>query len=138
MTRNVQINNNLIKLVIWDVAGQSKFTSYRHLYYNDADGIMLVYDLTNPNTFNNLDKWILDAIKYTNLNTQIILLGNKNDLQDRRRVSETDGQLYSKKRNAVLFSETSAKTGINVEQAFLAITKKILTTFQELERGKPT
>ena len=135
MTKTVIIGNNSIKLTIWDVAGQSKFTSYRHLYYRDADGIMLVYDITRAVTFENLDRWIIDAIKYTNLNTQIAVLANKKDLYDKRAVPEVDGQQYSDQRKAVLFSETSAKTGENVENTFFALAKNILEISEKIDRG---
>ncbi|MFX0134141.1 MAG: Rab family GTPase, partial [Candidatus Hodarchaeota archaeon] len=88
MTRSVEVENKRVKLVIWDVAGQSKFTSYRHLYYKDADGIILVYDITRFPTFENLEKWVDDATKHTEQDTQIAVLANKNDLKDNRAVSE--------------------------------------------------
>jgi small GTP-binding protein len=128
MTRSVEIGDDkAIKLVIWDVAGQSRFTSYRHLYYKDAEGIILVYDITRPETFNNLEMWISDAVKHTAKNAHIAILGNKVDLDDRRTVSEDNGKKYSIERSAVLFSETSAKTGFNVENAFLELTRNILS-----------
>ncbi|NVM03779.1 MAG: GTP-binding protein [Candidatus Helarchaeota archaeon] len=128
MTRTVNIDKNkAIKLVIWDVAGQSKFTSYRHLYYKDAEGIILVYDITRPDSFNNLEMWISDAVKHTVKNTHIAILGNKVDLEDKRNVPKINGEKYSTEKNAVLFSETSAKTGLNVENAFLELTKNILS-----------
>jgi small GTP-binding protein len=127
MTRTVDLNDEKsIKLVIWDVAGQSKFTSYRHLYYKDAEGIILVYDITRPDSFNNLEMWISDAVKHTVKNTHIAILGNKVDLEDKRSVLKSKGQEYSTERKAVLFSETSAKTGFNVENAFLELTRNIL------------
>ncbi len=130
MTRTVELDDDkTIKLVIWDVAGQSKFTSYRHLYYKDAEGIILVYDITREDSFHNLNMWIEDAVKHTAKNTQIAILGNKVDLKDNRAVEIENAQQYSEGRKAVLFSETSAKTGRNVENAFLALTKNILTRF---------
>ena len=127
MTRSVEIDDSKsIKLVIWDVAGQSKFTSYRHLYYKDAEGIILVYDITRPNSFKNLEMWISDAVKHTAVNTHIAILGNKADLEDKRSVPKINGEKYSEEKKAVLFSETSAKTGYNVEKAFLELTRNIL------------
>lgn len=129
MTRSVEVDEKSIKLVIWDIAGQSKFTSYRHLYYKDAEGIILVYDITHDESFTNLDLWISDAVKHTARNTQIAILGNKMDLEENRTVDKTSGKKYSKEKNAVLFSETSAKTGKNVENAFIALTKSILLNY---------
>ncbi|MHA1379858.1 MAG: GTP-binding protein [Candidatus Helarchaeota archaeon] len=132
MTRSVELDGDkFIKLVIWDVAGQSKFTSYRHLYYKDAEGIILVYDLTRNETFKNLDMWISDAVKHTAKQTQIAILGNKVDLQDSRAVTPESGEIYARQKNAVLFSETSAKTGLNVENAFIALTRNILNRFPQ-------
>ncbi|MHA1298794.1 MAG: Rab family GTPase [Candidatus Helarchaeota archaeon] len=137
MTRTVELaeSDRSVKLVLWDIAGQSKFTSYRHLYYKDAEGIILVYDITKYDTFKNLDIWITDAIKHTAKNPKIAILGNKVDLADKRIIQEEMGQQFSRERNAVLFSETSAKTGKNVENAFLALTKTILYGFSDTNKG---
>ncbi|MHA1381537.1 MAG: Rab family GTPase [Candidatus Helarchaeota archaeon] len=129
MTREVIINDNIIKLVIWDVAGQAKMASFRHLYYKDAEGIILVYDTTRRETFENLDKWVLDAIKYTNIDTKIAVLANKKDLEHLRNVLTNEGEKYSNHRSAVIFSETSAKTGENVENAFIALARHIMSSY---------
>ncbi|NHI93682.1 MAG: GTP-binding protein [Candidatus Lokiarchaeota archaeon] len=127
MTKVVETEDTTTKLVIWDVAGQSKFTSYRHLYYKDAEGIILIYDMTRPKTFENLPIWIEDALKHTAKNTKIALLGNKADLEDKRVVSRRHGEIFSKSNpNIVLFEETSAKTGENVNNAYMALVRVIL------------
>ncbi|MHA1301052.1 MAG: Rab family GTPase [Candidatus Helarchaeota archaeon] len=138
MTRTVLIKNNIIKLVIWDVAGQSKTATFRHLYYKEAEGIILVYDITRKETFENLDKWVLDAIKYTNIDTKIAILANKKDLSHLRTVPITEGEKYSNHRNAVIFTETSAKTGENVEKAFITLAKNILSSYTYRYSGVKT
>lgn len=127
MTKVVDTEDTTTKLVIWDVAGQSKFTSYRHLYYKDAEGIILIYDITRPKTFENLPIWIEDSLKHTAKDTKIALLGNKADLVDKRVVSREHGEKFSKTNpNIVLFEETSARTGENVNEAYMKLVKVIL------------
>ena len=130
MTRKVKINEGNVKLVLWDIAGQAKTASFRHLYYREAEGIILVYDITRKVTFEHLDKWVLDAIKFTTIDTKIAVLGNKRDLESRRNIPESDGYKYSNHRSAVIFSETSAKTGENVENAFVSLAKNIMASYE--------
>jgi len=134
MTNVVETEETTTKLVIWDVAGQSKFTSYRHLYYKDAEGIILIYDMTRPKTFENLPIWIEDALRHTAKNTKIALLGNKADLIGKRVVSTEHGEKFSKSHpNIILFNECSAKTGENVNNAYLTLVNVILKSTKRKE-----
>ncbi|MHC1592099.1 MAG: Rab family GTPase [Candidatus Helarchaeales archaeon] len=127
MTKVVETESETVKLIIWDIAGQSKFTSYRHLYYRDAEGIILVYDITRPRTFENLSIWITDALQRTTRKTKIALLGNKIDLEDQRLVTSVYGEQFAKLHdNIVCFFETSAATGENVNLAFRSLVEHLM------------
>ena len=126
MTKIVRFDNRNVKLVIWDIAGQSKHTTYRHLYYKAANGILLVYDITRNNTFENLPRWVHDARESVDPTVRIAVLGNKCDLTEERTVETSTGQNFSKEIDAELFSETSAKSGEHVEDAFLALAKALV------------
>ncbi len=135
MTRVVKFDNKNVKLVIWDIAGQSRHTTYRHLYYKAANGIILVYDITRYKTFENLPRWIQDAMESVDPNAKIAVLGNKSDLEAYRAVQKELGELFSKKIDAELFSETSAKSGNNVEEAFLALAKALVKKSDEIQKN---
>jgi len=126
MTREVRFEDKSVKLVIWDIAGQSKHTTYRHLYYKAANGIILVYDITRADSIEHLPRWLGDAIESTGSDIKIALLGNKSDLDQYRAVSKEDGEYLARSINAEIFIETSAKSGKNVEAAFLALAKGLV------------
>jgi len=126
MTREVRFEDKSVKLVIWDIAGQSKHTTYRHLYYKAANGIILVYDITRADSFDHLPKWLTDAVESTGPDIKIAVLGNKSDLIQSRAVGSDEGEYFAKCVNAETFSETSAKSGENVEAAFLALAKGLV------------
>jgi small GTP-binding protein len=126
MTRVVKFDNRNVKLIIWDIAGQSKHATYRHLYYKAANGIILVYDITRGRTFENLPRWLQDARASIGSDLKIAVLGNKMDLEQDRVVNWASGQLFTEEHKAELFSETSAKSGQNVEAAFLALAKALV------------
>jgi len=123
----IEIDKNYIRLIFWDIAGQSKFNSMRIHYYQGADIILLVFDLTNKETFKNINKWHEDIKKNFKNQKEIIgfLIGNKNDLKDKRVIEHASALELAEKLNLYYF-ETSALTGENIQYIFETIGKKIL------------
>ncbi len=111
------------KLVLWDIAGQSKFNTFRKSFYNGARGIIVAFDLTSPETFRNVKAWYNDAISVIG-KAPCYILGNKLDLVERRAISDTDIQALAKELGCDVIL-TSALTGEHVDQAFTDIAKQI-------------
>jgi len=129
-TRIIEVNSKKIKLQIWDTAGQERFRAVTRSYYRGAAGALLVYDITRRGTYNHLTSWLTDARNLTNPNTVIMLIGNKNDLDDKREVTFEEASAFAQE-NGLVFLEASAKTGENVEQAFFKTAKTIFQNIQE-------
>ncbi|MHA1650816.1 MAG: Rab family GTPase [Candidatus Helarchaeota archaeon] len=107
-----------VQLMFWDIGGQEKYTNVRHMFYKGANGAIIVYDTTRPNTFLEIPKYLEDLEEYLQKKIPFILLGNKIDLKDLYRVQRENAEELAKTTNAVAFFETSAKTGENVEKSF--------------------
>jgi small GTP-binding protein len=117
----------LVNLVLWDVAGQEKYDRVRQLYYKGCSAAMLVYDITRVETFQNLEKkWLKDFTENASKDALYMVVGNKADLEDMKKVSTEMGQELSDRITAISFIETSAKDGTNVDEAFLDLIKKLL------------
>ncbi len=111
--------NAKIRLILWDIAGQSKYDLSRKLFFQGSQGALLVYDMTRPITFENIDKkWLNDLKKFGNKELVYLLIGNKNDLEDLKKIPTDKGKDLANKLKASKFIETSAKSGENVEKAF--------------------
>ena len=118
-------NNKNIKLQIWDTAGQDRFRALTKNYYKGANGIILIYDISTTQTFENVKVWINQIKEEANANVIIYLVGNKIDLPtDKRTVSEEEGQKLADEYK-FLFKEASAKEGINVNEIFQELVEKI-------------
>ncbi|XP_034539568.1 ras-related protein Rab-6A isoform X2 [Notolabrus celidotus] len=106
-----------IRLQLWDTAGQERFRSLIPSYIRDSAAAVVVYDITNVNSFQQTTKWIDDVRTERGSDVIIMLVGNKTDLADKRQITTEEGEQRAKEMN-VLFIETSAKTGYNVKQLF--------------------
>ena len=115
--KNLQVNGRVYRIQIWDTAGQENFRSIARAYYKNSVCACIVYDITNRNSFNSIQSWIDDCTKQTPKTILYILIGNKNDLKDRREVQYEEGAEFAKQRN-MIFLETSAKTGNNINSIF--------------------
>ena len=117
-TKMIQKGENLIKISIYDTAGEEK---YRHLiknYYNGSNGILLVFDITDKNSFDNLNFWLDELEKNCNLNNlYIFLVGNKTDLKKERKVSYDEAKNFADMKK-IPYIEISAKTGDNIDKLF--------------------
>ncbi|XP_034182389.1 ras-related protein Rab-37 isoform X1 [Osmia lignaria lignaria] len=120
----VVVDDTSIKLQIWDTAGQERFRSVTHAYYRDAHALLLLYDVTNKTSYDNIRAWLSEIREHANEDVVIMLLGNKSDCGTERVVKREDGERLAQEYK-VPFMETSAKTGLNVELAFLAVAREL-------------
>ncbi|CRK96488.1 CLUMA_CG010006, isoform A [Clunio marinus] len=123
--KHLELDGEKIYLQIWDTAGQERFRTLIPSYYRDATGAILVYDVTKTSSFQKLETWLEELETNTNQNITKMIVGNKIDLKDERRVDREMGKKFAKQQRA-LFVETSAASNINVQMAFEELVKKIL------------
>ena len=116
----------VVKLLVWDLAGQQRFDFIRGSYYRGSKGALLVYDTTRKSTWVELPKWIKETEDALGERIPIILLANKVDLVDERVITREMGEQFARENNLVGYLETSALTGQNVEEAFNILAKTSL------------
>lgn len=122
--RTIELDGKTIKLQIWDTAGQERFRTITSSYYRGAHGIIVVYDVTDNESFNNVKQWLHEIDRYACESVNKLLVGNKSDLTTKRVVSTDQGKEFADSLG-IEFLETSAKTSTNVEQAFLTMASQI-------------
>ncbi len=123
--KSIKIDNKIIKLQIWDTAGQERFRSILSSYYKGANGILLLYDITNVNSFKNLSNWLIDIEKNSSKDVKKILIGNKCDLNELRKIPINKGKEFADTYN-MKFIETSAKNNVNINECFNILGKELL------------
>ena len=129
-------NNKTVKLQIWDTAGQDRFRAITKNYYKSANGLILIYDVTNLQTYENVKNWIAQIKEESDPNVVIYLAANKIDLQDELKVVQTeDGQKMADEYH-IPFFETSAKEGINVNEIFQDLVENVDEVYSKLEKPK--
>ncbi|KAK0154183.1 Ras-related protein Rab-5C [Merluccius polli] len=124
LTQTVCLDETTVKFEIWDTAGQERYHSLAPMYYRGAQAAIVVYDITNADTFSRAKTWVKELQRQASPNIVIALAGNKADMADTRAVEHQEAQVYADD-NSLLFLETSAKTALNVNEVFMAIAKKL-------------
>ena len=129
--KTIDINGLKTKLQIWDTAGQEKFNSLTQQYFRNADGILMIFDLTNTDTFSHIKK-LYEKSNDISHKSKKILIGNKSDMKDKIKVKKNDIDAFTKKK--IKYIEASAKDNINVEEAFQLLINLIVgkSTNEEL------
>uniref|UniRef100_A0A9L0RU91 RAB6B, member RAS onco family n=1 Tax=Equus caballus TaxID=9796 RepID=A0A9L0RU91_HORSE len=122
LSKTMYLEDRTVRLQLWDTAGQERFRSLIPSYIRDSTVAVVVYDITNLNSFQQTSKWIDDVRTERGSDVIIMLVGNKTDLADKRQITIEEGEQRAKELS-VMFIETSAKTGYNVKQATIPFSK---------------
>ena len=124
--KTLTIDGKTIKLQIWDTAGQERYRTITQTYFRDVLGVIVLYDCTSEESFNNVRNWVRQVEAHTSGREKVecVLVGNKVDLADRRVIEAEDGRALAEE-FGMSFFEASARTGLNVNETFMHITKKI-------------
>lgn len=134
--RTFESGGSTVKLQIWDTAGQERFKTITASYYKGAHGIILVYDITDRQSFKDIENWLAEVDKYGNENVVKLLVGNKSDLEASRQVKTEEGKTLADSLG-IKFLETSAKDAVNVEKAFTTLSTEIKAKVQSRPGGGP-
>lgn len=116
-SKNININGNLVRLLLYDTAGQEKFKSLIPMYTRDANIIIVVYDISNKDSFSHTEHWVNETKDLKREDAIFVLVGNKIDLEDKRTVQTKEAEEYAAQKG-FLFYEVSAKTGENIQELF--------------------
>jgi len=127
LTQTVNVKDYIVKFEIWDTAGQERYHSLAPMYYRGAAAAVVVYDLTNRQSYVRAKSWVKELQRQGNPNIVIALAGNKFDLQDKRQIDPEEARAYADE-NGIFFMETSAKTDHNVTGLFETIAIKLPKT----------
>ena len=126
--KDIIVNNKKVKLQLWDTAGHERFRTITTSYYRGAHGIATVFDLTNRESFEHVEKWLEEINKYAKENVMRFLIGNKSDLVNERQVSYEEVRALANKLN-IYYVETSAKNNVNISDFFQIATKEYLNKY---------
>jgi len=133
--KTVDVDGKKVKLQIWDTAGQERFRSITASYFRGAKGIVLVYDVTNQDSFDNVRTWVSDIVQGKGDMKNTILVGNKCELIKQKVISQAEGKELAEEYK-IPFFETSAKNGVNVNEPFLCLARTFIQSVQEVNGEK--
>ena len=133
--KTLNLQNKIVKLQVWDTAGMEKYRSISASYYRGSHAAFIVFDLTSRASFDAVPKWIEAYYRTNNENEKnVVLIGNKSDLEELREVSTEEAQSYAEINNMAYF-ETSAKLSVNVEEVFHFIADKLLLIYKDKDNA---
>ena len=128
--KTFDIDEKRIKMQIWDTAGQERFKNIIASYYRGAHGILLIYDVTDKDSFKNLSNWLIEIEKNSSKNVLKVLIGNKTDLEDKRVITYNQGKEFADT-YGLKFIETSAKKNLNVNEAFETLGRELMQASED-------
>eukprot|EP00730_Choanoeca_flexa_P005397 TRINITY_DN11935_c0_g2_i1.p1 TRINITY_DN11935_c0_g2~~TRINITY_DN11935_c0_g2_i1.p1 ORF type:complete len:203 (+),score=26.77 TRINITY_DN11935_c0_g2_i1:108-716(+) len=141
LNKELNIDGKSCHLQIWDTAGQERFRSLRTPFYRGSDCCMLVFDLTDRHSFDNISVWMEEFFNYADVEADqqptfpILLIGNKVDVEGRQ-VSTEEAEEFCSKHNNLKYYETSAKTAVNVETAFYTVARMLVERQRDTTKMK--
>jgi len=127
-TKSVKVGGKEVKLTVTDTAGQERFRTLTSSYYRNADAILVVFDITNEDSFTDVPAWVEEGQRYA-VDSIMFLVGNKSDLSEERATAEAEAKKYAEEEEIAFYMETSAKSDNNVDELFLAVAKKLEGSF---------
>ena len=133
LTFNVQVEDQNIKLQIWDTCGQEVYRSLISSFYRSASLAIIVYSIDSEQSFTNVEKWLNDIKSQSSPDIKIFLIGNKADLEDKRKIPKEKGEIFVNDNKLNFFSEASAKTGLNVQNIFIEAAKELYLEHEEIK-----
>ena len=133
--KTFDIDEKKIKMQIWDTAGQERFKNIIASYYRGAHGILLIYDVTDKESFKNLSNWLIEIEKNASKTVLKVLIGNKTDLEDKRVITYNQGKEFADS-YGLKYIETSAKKNLNVNEAFETLGRELMQASDDKKIGK--
>ena len=140
VTSNIKINDKVCKIQIWDTCGQEVYRSLITNFYRNSSLAVLVYSIDNQESFDNLDLWLKELKTFSSPDSKVVLVGNKSDLESKRKITREMGEKYQRDSGIDFFIETSAKTGFNTKDVFVNSAKMLYIDFlkyrEKVERSR--
>ena len=133
---NIKIDDKIIKLQLWDTCGQEAYRSLISSFYRNSSLAIMVYNITNKKSFENIDSWYKELKTCTNPDIKVFLIGNKIDLEDQREVSTEEGEMFKENLQLDKFVECSAKTGFNAQNIFIEAAKLLYDDYKLHQKDK--